>query len=162
MKLNKIFDQEPTLVKELSAGIYYVPINTIKSMLWEYFDKWEDVNFNYSITLRGHETIVSGKLDLILHYTHNEFANDTEVYRFTGCATFAVESNQNWLPILNSECIKNAVKKVGRAFGMFLNEDLQEAEEMDNAPKPKQDTPKKQPNKVNKGIKDIISQTKNS
>jgi hypothetical protein len=159
MKLNKIFDQEPPLVKELSLGIYYIPINTIKLMLWEDFDKWEDVNFNYSITLRGHETIVSGKLDLILHYTHNEFANHTEVYRFTGCATFAVESNQNWLPILNSECIKNAVKKLGKKYGMLLNQDLQEAEEMDNAPKPKKDKPKSDNKKIEKGIKDIINQT---
>lgn len=162
MKLNKIFDQEPPLVKELSAGIYYIPINTIKLMLYEDFDKWEDVNFNYSITLRGHETIVSGKLDLILHYKDPCNVEHNNVYRFTGCATFAVESNQNWLPILNSECIKNAVKKIGKKYGFLLNQDLQEAEEMDNAPKPKQDTPKKQPNKVNKGIKDIISQTKNS
>jgi hypothetical protein len=159
MKLNKIFDQEPPLVKELSIGIYYIPINTIKLMLWEDFDKWEDVNFNYSITLRGHETIVSGKLDLILHYTHNEFTNHTEVYRFTGCATFAVESNQNWLPILNSECIKNAVKKLGKKYGMLLNQDLQEAEEMDNAPKPKKDKAKSDNKKIEKGIKDIINQT---
>lgn len=159
MKLNKIFDQEPPLVKELSAGIYYIPILSIKSMLYEDFDKWEDVNFNYSITLRGHETIVSGKLDLILHYTHNEFANHTEVYRFTGCATFAVESNQNWLPILNSECIKNAVKKLGKKYGMLLNQDLQEAEEMDNAPKPKKDKHKSDNKKIEKGIKDIINQT---
>lgn len=150
MKLNKIFDQEPLFAKELSVGIYYIPILKIKEMLWEDFERWGDKNFWYTITLRGHETIVSGRLDLEVIY-------EGVVYTFSGSATFSAESNQNWLPILNSECIKNAVKKIGRKYGMYLNQDLQESEELNNAPKPKPDTPeKKQSKKVEKGISEII------
>lgn len=150
MKLNKLFDQEPLFAKELSVGVYYIPILRIKEMLWDDFDRWGDKNFVYTITLRGHETIVSGRVDL-------EVVHEGVVYTFSGSATFLAESNQNWMPILNSECIKNAVKKIGRKYGMYLNQELQDSEEIENAPKPKTNTPqKKQSTKIDKGISEII------
>jgi|688.fasta_scaffold213625_4 hypothetical protein len=156
MKLNKIFDENPPYLKELSEGIQFVPIIKIKELLWQDFAKWEDVNFQYTITLRGHDVIVSGSLELVLYY---QSPSGMDMYRFTGSATFVAESNQNWLPILNSECIKNAVKKLGRKYAMYTNQEISELEEMDNAPKPKKDKPKSDNKKIEKGIKDIINQT---
>lgn len=153
MRLNKLFDTEPPHLKELTPSIFFIPILKIKEMLWEDFDNWSDQNFKYSITLRGNDIIVSGCLELHLEL-------DGKTYKFSGSATMIPSTINNWIPILNSECIKNAVKKIGRKYGMYLNQDSDD--ELMNLPiEPIQKEAKPKKDKVKQGISQIIKSTSN-
>jgi len=124
MNLFEIFNVEPLpeIVVEYppKSGIYNIPIEEIKKMLWHDFDWWGTSHFQYTITLIGHRVLVSGSVQLNLCFKG-------VLYTFVGACTFYEgespngEVNDNLTATALSFFIKNAVLNLGRKYGMFLN-----------------------------------------
>lgn len=162
MNLQNLFQDNPdeSIVHEfpLGSGIFHIPIKHIKRLLHEKFNKWGTSNFKVQYIQRGHDFIISGSVELNLEIA---VFNGVETYTFIGANSFKIGTEQaegdseNYEAVLLANCIKNGAKNCGNLFGQNLNT---------RPTLPIIDTKqeKKQPNKVNKGIKDIISQTKNS
>lgn len=126
MNLFEIFNVEPLpeIVVEypVGSGIFHIPIEEVKKMLWGDFVSWGTENFNFNIHLIGHSTFVSGRCELVL--VHKELGK----FRFLGAYTYdhrketpEPEVNDNLEATVLAECIKNASKNLGRKYGMFLN-----------------------------------------
>ncbi len=127
MKLFDLFNVEPPedIVVEfpLGSGIYHIPIEEVKKMLWEDFEWWGTENFKFKETFIGHKVLVGGSVELVVK--HSEINHD---FKFVGGYTTDYNKeppeqdlNDNLKATILSECIKNASKNLGRKYGMFLN-----------------------------------------
>jgi len=126
MKLFDLFNVEPPegVVVEfpLGSGIYHIPIEEVKKMLWGDFEWWGTENFKFKETFIGHKVLVGGSVELVVR--HSELPE----IKFVGAYTFEYlkdtpeqELNDNLEATILAECIKNASKNLGRKYGMFLN-----------------------------------------
>lgn len=127
MNLFEIFNVEPLpeIVVEypVGSGIFHIPIEEVKKMLWGDFVSWGTKKFKFNIHLIGHSVFVSGKCELVL--VHKEFGK----FKFLGAYTYDHSKdtpepelkNDNLEATVLAECIKNASKNLGRKYGMFLN-----------------------------------------
>lgn len=125
----KLFNEDPNpiVIKEFPerSGIFHIPIEEVKIMLWDDFKKWDTERFQFRIDIVGESTFVSGSVELVL-YPHD----NSDAFRFTGSCTYNASANPSHSPIdvndnyagtVLAECIKNAAKNLGRKYGMFLN-----------------------------------------
>lgn len=137
------------------SGVWHIPIYRIKELLGMEFESYKTKKFHFEYLQHGHECILSGSIVLVVV--------DAECgkHSFTGGANFNIKnykSNQHFIATLESECIKNAAKKIGEFFGMSLNQDrldiqtLQRIEQGDFSDK---STKKPKPS-VAKAVNDII------
>lgn len=124
MNLFEIFNIEPLpeIVVEypVGSGIFHIPIEEVKIMLWNDFESWGTSNFKFAMTPIGHKIYISASVELHLNYKGFN-------YTFIGAHTFIEgesttgEVNDNYEATALAECIKNASKNIGRKYGMFLN-----------------------------------------
>lgn len=131
MNLLDFFSQEPNpeIVVEYpkDSGIYHIPIEEVKIMLWNDFDSWRTSNFKFSITPIGHRIFISASVELTCYRREPYLNSDITKYSFVGAHTFIEgesttgEVNDNYEATALAECIKNASKNLGRKYGMFLN-----------------------------------------
>lgn len=126
MKLFDLFNVEPPegIVVEfpLGSGIYHIPIEEVKKMLWEDFEWWGTENFKFKETFIGHKVLVGGSVELVVRHS------EVPAIKFVGAYTYEYlkdipeqELNDNLEATILAECIKNASKNLGRKYGMFLN-----------------------------------------
>lgn len=124
MNLFEIFKEEPNpeIVVEFppKSGIFHIPIEEVKIMLWNDFESWGTSNFKFSISPIGHRIFISASVELTIIHRSG-------MYTFVGAHTFIEgesttgEVNDNYEATALAECIKNASKNLGRKYGMFLN-----------------------------------------
>ena len=129
MNLFEIFNIEPLpeIVVEypVGSGIFHIPIEEVKKMLWDDFASWGTSNFKFAMTPIGHKIYISASVELTVY--HDGLSSTLDKFTFVGAHTFIEgesttgEVNDNYEATALAECIKNASKNLGRKYGMFLN-----------------------------------------
>lgn len=131
MNLFEIFNIEPLpeIVVEypVGSGIFHIPIEEVKIMLWNDFYSWGTSNFKFAMTPIGHKIYISASVELSVYHRASYTSPEITKYTFVGAHTFIEgesttgEVNDNYEATALAECIKNASKNLGRKYGMFLN-----------------------------------------
>lgn len=120
---------ERHVTKDEREGFLYLPISHVESLLDSIFDGlWKTSDFRYQVV--GNEIIGSITLS-VFHPVAGEWIDRTgaasvPIQQKSGSAVTDFDAKiKNALvkdfPHLLSDCIKNAAKKLGRAFGRDLN-----------------------------------------
>ena len=93
----------------------------MEEYLDEIFPNWEIFNFTYDWKTINNREFISGKLTLRVQ-------DEDKLFRdVIGSCTFLVrgnEDNQDYVATLQSFCVANAAKRLGRRFGRGLNNRL--------------------------------------
>lgn len=108
----------------------YLPIGVIERKLDEMFIAWQTENFRYQVIGNELTGVITLKVlhPMLLTWISYEGAGAVQI-QFTKGSDFTNFANkiQNTLqkdfPHLKSECLKNAAKHLGKAFGRDLNRD---------------------------------------
>lgn len=120
---NEWLNKEPRLTREHN-GAKYIPIIVVKedlNQLCATDGDWSTSDLKANVYEANGYSFMSGSLVLYVNY------NGKRRF-FVGSATIQLTSNNNlhYEATLQSECIKNAAKNLGRRFGMYLNEEGKE------------------------------------
>lgn len=113
------------------TGIYFIPILRGLEMLSKDFVKWGTENLTYNFFQVGKKIFVSGAINLHLQYLDGTELQNTV---FAGGSTFDTSvftNNENWVAILEAQCTKRAMQKIGRKYGMYLNQGLIDMETLE-------------------------------
>lgn len=145
------------------SGIYHISILRIKELLIECFESHSFHDFHFEYLQRGHDCILSGTISVTVVDV------DCGEHTLIGGANFNLKryaDNQHFIATLKSECIKNAVKDIGKMFGFYLNQDMvdiQTLREIESGeyqvekPKQKSNTPS-----AKKAVDDILKKHKDT
>ena len=114
-------------------GKEYLPIFIVETQLRKYDPYWSTENFRYRLypwntsSVSNLAALASGSLELVV----SPPGSLGRIRRLVGAATLIVpdavdlsdpDVNSNFEATVKSECIKNAAKVIGRAFGWSLND----------------------------------------
>lgn len=119
--LNKDPDPKDVMLRH---GAEYLPIGIVETYLDE-LDSWSTNSFTYT---KDSETSYSGSI--CLYVTHEK-----ECRNSVGSCTYHVDPtnlNINHVATLESYCIANAAKRMGKRFGRHLNNRMLGSEESGN------------------------------
>ena len=132
--MNKQPDNEEVKLNPAANNSKYIPISFVENKLDElFFGLWQTENFKYQVVVNE----VIGSLDLIVFHP----AAKTWLRR-TGAASFPIQLRKGSgvtqvdqkihktlvkdFPHLKAECIKNAARSLGKAFGRDLNRQFED------------------------------------
>ncbi len=125
-------EPKPTEIKsnKFANNSKYLPIGVIERKLDEMFIAWQTENFRYQVIGNELTGVITLKVlhPILLTWISYEGAGAVQI-QFKKDSDFTNFSNkiQNTLtkdfPHLKSECLKNAAKHLGKAFGRDLNRD---------------------------------------
>lgn len=108
-------------------GKEYIPIGITEINLTKLDPFWSDHTFQYRLDMihcNNVAGLVSGSIEITVKY-------NKQMRRLVGAATLIIpddadlanpEGNSNFAATVKSECIKNAVKAIGKRFGAGLND----------------------------------------
>lgn len=144
--------------KEVGTGLYHIPIIRIKEMLSTKFIRWTTSNFIFQMIPHGNKLFINASVYLEVElYPTNQY-NTCHTFNFVGATTYELgrfEENQNHSATALSECIKNASKNIGRTFGLYLNQGLEN--QLANFSQPIQVAPtKKKADPMKKAIDKLV------
>lgn len=161
--LQEWFDEDPPAeyVHELTGkdgkgiGVFYMKVLDIKKMLSVDFTKWGTSNFKIEPVRYGTNTLFNCQVTLDLIFRG-------ESYSFEGGYTIDASiytQSTNWAGVGVSMCLKNAVKNIGRKYGMYLNEgEVLDAELLDKDFPPI--VKEKAPDKVGDAVRELAGAMK--
>lgn len=120
---NQFLQSEPRLLREYN-GAKYVPIIVVKEDLNELCGTdgdWNTSDLKSNVYEANGFCFITGSLVLYVNYAGKRRF-------FVGSATIHLTGNSNlhYEATLQSECIKNAAKNLGRRFGMYLNDTFED------------------------------------
>lgn len=108
----------------------YIPIGIIERKLDEMFIAWQTENFRWSVIGNEITGVITLKVlhPVLLTWISYEGAAAVQILfkkdsDFTNFANKIQNTLQKDFPHLKSECLKNAAKHIGKAFGRDLNRD---------------------------------------
>lgn len=123
-----INDSPPSEIIESNPdGSVFIPIGHIETLLTKLDAFWGTENYRFKL-IAGHSgaMLADGSLEVVVSY-------GGRTRRLVGAATLVIPAdinlenpyeNHNFGATVKSECIKNAVKAIGLAFGAGLNDRL--------------------------------------
>lgn len=116
---------------QIINGAEYIPIGIVEEYLDELFSNWSLYNFQHEWRdIHNGKLLLSGKIDLAVAvgqqagHTKNSIGSCSLI--ITGN-----EDNTDYLATLQSYCISNAAKRMGKRFGRALNNRLKDGDMAD-------------------------------